>query len=69
MYLGKRDFVDHIDVVDPVGEWGGGDVKGGEHRFGGLRPLQGGEKVFRVCRVPNPMPCPQPYAVSPTPVP
>uniref|UniRef100_A0A8B9I6W1 Uncharacterized protein n=1 Tax=Anser brachyrhynchus TaxID=132585 RepID=A0A8B9I6W1_9AVES len=22
VYLGKRDFVDHIDVVDPVGEWG-----------------------------------------------
>lgn len=26
VYLGKRDFVDHIDVVDPVGTWGrGGD--------------------------------------------
>lgn len=21
VYLGKRDFVDHIDVVDPVGKW------------------------------------------------
>lgn len=21
VYLGKRDFVDHIDVVDPVGMW------------------------------------------------
>lgn len=22
LYLGKRDFVDHVDSVDTVGEWG-----------------------------------------------
>lgn len=34
VYLGKRDFVDHIDVVDPVGMWGRGDVCVGTTHFG-----------------------------------
>lgn len=21
IYLGKRDFVDHVDMVDPIGQW------------------------------------------------
>ena len=32
VYLGKRDFVDHVSEVDPIGEWrereGGGREEG-----------------------------------------
>lgn len=30
VYLGKRDFVDHIDLVDPVGESQEAEEEGGE---------------------------------------
>uniref|UniRef100_A0A8C9LEJ5 Uncharacterized protein n=1 Tax=Pavo cristatus TaxID=9049 RepID=A0A8C9LEJ5_PAVCR len=41
VYLGKRDFVDHIDVVDPVGEWGRGDGKGASGVWGGCALCKG----------------------------
>lgn len=40
VYLGKRDFVDHIDLVDPVGEFPEArEERAGE--VGQARPLEG----------------------------
>ncbi|XP_010191084.1 PREDICTED: beta-arrestin-1-like, partial [Mesitornis unicolor] len=44
VYLGKRDFVDHIDVVDPVGMWGWGE--GGALIWGGDTCVGGRGLVF-----------------------
>jgi hypothetical protein len=37
VYLGKRDFVDHIDHVDPIGTWG---VSEGLFRLVGLHKIR-----------------------------
>lgn len=43
VYLGKRDFVDHIDLVDPVGEFPEAREKrtGEAGEEGQTRPLEG----------------------------
>lgn len=42
IYLGKRDFVDHVETVDAVGEWGCAHCAGGcggSEQLGGLVPV------------------------------
>jgi hypothetical protein len=46
VYLGKRDFVDHVGEVDPIGELGreGGRRRGRGGREGGRGGREGGRE-------------------------